>query len=84
MGWRNLETMGYAIMSQVNELNLETQEIVFREYTEEELQQRQNELSATVEIDSTEVGLDPVKASALDKLKSLGLTDAEARAIAGI
>lgn len=84
MGWRNLETMGYAIMSQVNELNLETQEIVFREYTEEELQQRQNELSATVEIDSTEVGLDPVKVSALDKLKSLGLTDAEARAIAGI
>jgi len=84
MGWRNLETMGYAIMSQVNELNLETQEIVFREYTEEELQQRENELSATVEIDSTEVGLDPVKVSALDKLKSLGLTDAEARAIAGI
>ena len=84
MGWRNLETMGYAIMSQVNELNLETQEIVFREYTEEELQQRENELSATVEIDSTEVGLDPVKVSALNKLKSLGLTDAEARAIAGI
>jgi len=84
MGWRNLETMGYAIMSQVNELNLETQEIVFREYTEEELQQRENELSATVEVDSTEVGLDPVKVSALDKLKSLGLTDAEARAIAGI
>lgn len=71
-------------MSQVNELNLETQEIVFREYTEEELQQRENELSATVEVDSTEVGLDPVKVSALDKLKSLGLTDAEARAIAGI
>jgi hypothetical protein len=70
-------------MNEVNELNVETKEVVYREYTAEELLQRNAEINAIIEQDSTSAPVDPIKSSALLKLMSLGLTESEARAIAG-
>lgn len=71
-------------MSEVNELNVETKEVVYRDYTPEELLQRDAEINAIIEQDFTITPLDPIKSSALLKLMSLGLTEDEAKAIAGI
>lgn len=83
MGRRNLETMGGIIMSEVNELNSETKEVVYREYTPEELLQRDTEINAIITPDITPLA-NPIRNSAINKLMSLGLTEDEAKAIAGI
>ena len=71
-------------MSDVNEFNAETGQAVFRSYTEEELAQAQHDASIVAEPEVIPVAEDPVKLAALAKLTSLGLTEEEARAIAGL
>jgi hypothetical protein len=79
-----METLGAIIMSDVNEFNAETNQYLIREYNEQEIDQRQIDLSNIPEIDSTPVPDNEKLISAINKLKSLGLTEDEARAIAGI
>ena len=71
-------------MSDVNEFNAETGQAVLRSYTEEELAQAQHDASIVAEPEVIPVTEDPVKLAALAKLTSLGLTEEEARAIAGL
>ena len=73
-------------MSDVTEINVETGEITSRPYTNEEIQNRNNmEKPEGLEPDQTEILNYLVnKQSALIKLQQLGLTEEEARAIAGI
>lgn len=70
-------------MSEVNELNAETKEAVYREYTPEELLQRDTEINAIITPDTAQV-FDPVRNAVIIKLMSLGLTEDEAKAVAGI
>jgi hypothetical protein len=79
-----MEAVGYDIMSDVNEFNAETGQAVLRSYTEEELAQAQHDASIVAEPEVIPVTEDPVKLAALAKLTSLGLTEEEARAIAGL
>jgi hypothetical protein len=79
-----MEIVGYSIMSDVNEFNAETGQAVLRSYTEEELAQAQRDASIVAEPEVIPVTEDPVKLAALAKLTSLGLTEEEARAIAGL
>jgi hypothetical protein len=79
-----MEIVGYSIMSDVNEFNAQTGEAVLRPYTEEELAQAQHDASIVAEPEVIPVTEDPVKLAALAKLTSLGLTEEEARAIAGL
>jgi hypothetical protein len=72
------------IMSDVNEFNAETGQAVLRPYTEEELAQVERDANISAEPETRSVDEDPLKLSALAKLTSLGLTEAEARAIAGL
>ena len=76
--------MGYNIMSDVNEFNAQTGQAVLRPYTEEELVQVERDAAITAEPETVSVNEDPVKLAALAKLTSLGLTEEEARAIAGL
>jgi hypothetical protein len=70
-------------MSDVTEINVETGEVAFRSYTNEEIQNINN-LEAP-EAPFIEIAqLDENKISAIAKLQALGLTEEEARAIAGI
>jgi hypothetical protein len=71
-------------MSDINEFNVESGQSVLREYTESELSQREEDLSYLPEESVLQVELNPKIVSALAKLKALGLTEAEAKAIAGI
>ena len=71
-------------MSDVNEFNAQTGQAVLRAYTAEELAQAQRDSSISATLETTPVTEDPVKTSALAKLISLGLTEEEARAIAGL
>jgi hypothetical protein len=71
-------------MSDINEFNVESGQSVLREYTESELSQREEDLSYSPEESVLQVELNPKIVSALAKLKALGLTEAEAKAIAGI
>lgn len=71
-------------MSDVNEFNAQTGEAVIRPYTKSELKQRAKDSSNETE---KEVVANPESqelTSALNKLKTLGLTEEEAKAIAGI
>ena len=76
--------MGSIIMSNVNEFNAQTGQAVQREYTVEESAQAQKDSSISATPETINVTEDPVKISALAKLTSLGLTEEEARAIAGL
>ena len=71
-------------MSDINEFNVESGQSVLREYTESELSQREEDLSYLPKESVLQVELNPKIVSALAKLKALGLTEAEAKAIAGI
>jgi hypothetical protein len=71
-------------MSDINEFNVESGQSVLREYTESELSQREEDLSYLPEESVLQVELNPKIVSALAKLKALGLTESEAKAIAGI
>jgi hypothetical protein len=71
-------------MSDINEFNVESGQSVLREYTESELSQREEDLSYSPEESVLQVELNPKIVSALAKLKALGLTEDEAKAIAGI
>jgi hypothetical protein len=71
-------------MSDINEFNVESGQSVLREYTESELSQREEDLSYLPEESVLQVELNPKIVSALAKLKALGLTEDEAKAIAGI
>lgn len=71
-------------MSQVNELNAETKEVVYREYTSEELNQRDAEINAIITADTAPTPVDPVRNAVINKLMSLGLTEDEAKTIAGM
>ena len=71
-------------MSDVNEFNAQTGQAVLRKYTSEELAQAQRDSSISATPETTNLTEDPVKVSALAKLTSLGLTEEEARAIAGL
>ena len=76
--------MGCVIMSDVNEFSAETGQAVLRPYTEEELAQVERDASISAEPVTVPANEDPLKLSALAKLTSLGLTEEEARAIAGL
>lgn len=71
-------------MSEVNEFNAETGKVVIRTYTEEELSQREIDLSDVVKSNLTPISQNETVISAIDKLQSLGLTIDEAKAIIGI
>lgn len=76
--------MGDSIMSEVNEFNAETGQVVVRPYNEEELSQREIDLSDVVKSDLTPLSQNETVTSAIEKLQSLGLTIDEAKAIIGI
>ena len=71
-------------MSDINEFNVELGQFVLREYTESELSKRQEDLSYLPEESVVQVDLNSKLISALNKLKALGLTEAEAKAVIGI
>ena len=71
-------------MSDVNEFNVETGQYILRPYTQEELEQVNIDRNVSFEPETVLLPEDPIITSALSKLKSLGLTEEEARAIAGI
>jgi hypothetical protein len=79
-----METVGCVIMSDVNEFNAETGQAILRPYTEEELAQAEHDASIVAVPEMIPVQEDALKISALAKLQSLGLTEEEARAIAGL
>jgi hypothetical protein len=79
-----MEVMGDSIMSEVNEFNAETGQVVVRPYNEEELSQREIDLSDVVKSDLTPLSQNETVTSAIEKLQSLGLTIDEAKAIIGI
>ena len=76
--------MGSNIMADVNEFNAQTGQAILRPYTAEELVQAEKDASISVSPETTPVIEDHIKTSALAKLTSLGLTEEEARAIAGL
>lgn len=69
-------------MSDVNEFNAATGEVVLRPFTAKELKQHKLD-TRVVEPEKTELPIDPIKASAIAKLAALGLTLDEAQAIIG-
>ena len=75
-------------MSDITEINVDTGEITTRPYTEEEINVNKVLFDdAKNIIDSIVTGAQPqngIRTSALEKLKALGLTEDEARAIVGI
>ena len=71
-------------MSDINEFNVESGQFVLREYTETELSKREEDLSYLPVESTVAIELNPKIISALAKLKALGLTEDEAKAIAGI
>lgn len=71
-------------MSDINEFNVELGQFVLREYTETELFKREEDLSYLPTESVVAIELNPKIISALSKLKALGLTDLEAKAVIGI
>lgn len=71
-------------MSDVNEFNAETGQSIVREYSEEELTQREIDLINNAEVVSIPLPDNEKLISAIAKLQSLGLTEDEAKAIAGL
>jgi hypothetical protein len=80
-------------MIDVTEINISTGEIIQREYTQEEINKRieleSNPPQKVIDIRSQDQLLEneeiiALKQSAIDKLKALGLTEEEAKALAGI
>lgn len=71
-------------MSDVNEFNAETGQFLVRPYNSEELVQREIDLLVTTEVDSVPIPENEQLVSAINKLKALGLTEAEAKAVIGI
>ena len=71
-------------MSDVNEFNVVTGQSVARVYNEAELAQRELDLLNIPEVDSTPLPGNAQLISAVNKLKALGLTEAEAKAVIGI
>ena len=71
-------------MSDINEFNVESGQFVLREYTETELSKREEDLSYLPAESTVAIELNPKIISALAKLKALGLTEDEAKAIVGI
>ena len=70
-------------MSDVNEFNAETGQSIVRAYSEEELTQRDIDLINNAEVVSIPLPDNEKLISAIAKLQSLGLTEDEAKAIAG-
>lgn len=71
-------------MSDVNEFNAGTGQSLVRPYNSEELVQREIDLLVTPEVDSVPIPENEQLVSAINKLKALGLTEAEAKAVIGI
>jgi post-segregation antitoxin (ccd killing protein) len=71
-------------MSDVNEFNAETGEVVIRPYTSSELIQRAKDCSTDIDKEVVTNPGNEALESAIDKLKTIGLTEEEAKAIAGI
>ena len=71
-------------MSQVNEFNAETGQSLIREYTQEELDQIEIDLSNMSNAEFMPLPENENLISAMVKLQSLGLTTDEAKAIAGL
>ena len=71
-------------MSDVNDFNAENNEFVLRDYSPEEIEQREIELNANIEQDVISIELDSVTTSAINKLKSLGFSEQEAKNVIGI
>jgi hypothetical protein len=80
-------------MIDVTEINISTGEIIEREYTQEEINIRNQqqaeipvEIAKLISMPQTSEDLEYIelKQSAINKLKALGLTEEEAKALAGI
>jgi hypothetical protein len=71
-------------MSDVIIIDVNTNEIIEREYTQEEIDYKAYLESQITLPETVEPEVDANIQSALNKLKALGLTEAEAKAIAGI
>jgi len=71
-------------MSDINEFNVDSGQFILRQYTINESSQRKKELSYSPEESIVEVGLDEKTISILNKLKTLGLTELEAKAVIGL
>ena len=71
-------------MSDVNEFNAETGEVVVRSYTSSELIQRAIDSSSDTEKEIVSNPENETLLAAINKLKTIGLTEEEAKAIAGI
>jgi uncharacterized protein Smg (DUF494 family) len=71
-------------MSDVNEFNVQSGEVVLRQYTEQELEQIELDRSSTPQFNIISVPENEALISALVKLQSMGLTTDEAKAIAGL
>ena len=71
-------------MSDVNEFNAETGEVVARSYTKNEQKQRVKDSSTDTAKEIVPNLENETLVSAINKLKTIGLTEEEAKAIAGI
>lgn len=71
-------------MSDINEFIADTNEVVIRAYTAEELELVEADRNRLPEFDTVEAPENQLLTSAMNKLQSLGLTIDEAKAIIGI
>jgi hypothetical protein len=72
------------MMSEIIEINLNTNEVVERNYTRQEKSNIKLMQDSFTPPDRTIDNSEEIKQSALDKLTALGLTEEEARTIVGI
>lgn len=74
-------------MADVVEINVETGEVIERDFTEEELAQRKKDEAEFKKAEKARVAAEKkdaeTKANALAKLAALGLTEEEAKAVFG-
>lgn len=71
-------------MSDVNEFNAQSGEVALRTYTKSELKQRVKDSSSDTPKEIVANPESEALTSAINKLKTIGLTEEEAKAIAGI
>ena len=71
-------------MSNTVEINVNTGEVISRPYTEQEIEYRTYLETQLVVPDPIVDPSEEIRASALSKLMALGLTEEEARVIAGV
>jgi hypothetical protein len=71
-------------MSDVNEFNAQTGQVVIRSYTTSELKQKTKDFAGNAEKEVVPNPENEALTSAINKLKTIGLTEEEAKAIAGI